>query len=138
MKTTTNRFLGVLAGAFAVAAAGTMLTSAASPKFYPDDPVWIEHDTQDASSIKPLEVDLFVDLTANLVTGREVPVARRAANINTVDEVPGFELVHQSPRPSSDVSSRKSRKGRTPPTDPRQARGRSRRRRATASRRASR
>ena len=88
MKSTTNRFLGVLAGAFAVAAAGTMLTSAASPKFYPDDPVWIEHDTQDASSIKPLEVDLFVDLTANLVVGRDVPVARRAANINTVDEVP--------------------------------------------------
>ena len=63
MKSTTNKFFGVLAGALAVAAAGTMLTSAASPKFYPDDPVWIERDTQDASSIKPLEVDLFVDLT---------------------------------------------------------------------------
>jgi hypothetical protein len=87
MNTTTNRILGVFAGAFAIAAAGTMLTSA-SPKFYPDDPVWIEHDTQDASNIKPLEVDLFVDLTANIVMGREVPVARRAANINTVDEVP--------------------------------------------------
>ena len=88
MKSITNRFFGVLAGALAVAAAGTMLTSAASPKFYPDDPVWVEHDTQDASGITPLEVDLFVDLTSNLVAGRNAPVSRRAANVNTVDEVP--------------------------------------------------
>ena len=88
MRPTTNKFFGVLAGAFAIAAAGTMLTSAASPKFYPDDPVWIERDTQDASSIKPLEVDLFVDLTTNLVAGQNLPVARRAVNVNTVDEVP--------------------------------------------------
>ena len=88
MRATTYKFLGALGRVFAVAAAGTMLTSAASPKFYPDDPVWIEHDTQDASSIKPQEVDLFVDLTTNLVTGRNVRAARRAANLNTVDEVP--------------------------------------------------
>ena len=88
MNASTSKFLGALAGALTVAVAGTMLTSAASPKFYADDPVWIEHDTQDASSIKPLEVDLFVDLTTNLVLGRSTPTARRAANINTVDEVP--------------------------------------------------
>ena len=88
MRTKTSRFLGVLAGAVTVAVAGTMLTSAASPKFYVDDPVWIEHDTQYASNIKPLEVDLFVDLASNLVTGKEVPAARRAGNINTVGEVP--------------------------------------------------
>ena len=88
MKSSTSKFLGALAGALSVAVAGTMLTSAASPKFYADDPVWIERDTQDASSIKPLEVDLFVDLTTNIVAGQETPVARRAANVNTVDEVP--------------------------------------------------
>jgi hypothetical protein len=88
MRTSTHKFLGALAGALTVAVAGTMLTSAASPKFYADDPVWIEHDTQDASSIKPLEVDLFVDLAANLVAGQNVLAARRAANVNTVDEVP--------------------------------------------------
>jgi len=88
MKSSTSKFLGALAGALSVAVAGTMLTSAASPKFYADDPVWIERDTQDASSIKPLEVDLFVDLTTNLVAGQEIPVTRRAANVNTVDEVP--------------------------------------------------
>src|SRR5687767_2104229 len=84
----TTKFLSALAGALAVTATGTMLTSAASPKFYPDDPVWIEHDTQDASNIKPLEVDLFVDLTSNLVAGRTTSSARRAGNINTVGEVP--------------------------------------------------
>ena len=88
MTSSTSKILGALAGALTVAVAGTMLTSAASPKFYADDPVWIEHDTQDASSITPLEVDLFVDLTANLVAGRNTPAARRAANINTVGEVP--------------------------------------------------
>ena len=88
MRTSTSKFLGALAGALTVAVAGTMLTSAASPKFYADDPIWIEHDTQDASSIKPLEVDLFVDLTTNLVAGQNAPAARRAANVNTVDEVP--------------------------------------------------
>ena len=88
MKSSTSKFLGALAGALSVAVAGTMLTSAASPKFYADDPVWIERDTQDASSIKPLEVDLFVDLTTNIVAGQETPVARRATNVNTVDEVP--------------------------------------------------
>ena len=88
MKSPTSKFLGALAGALSVAVAGTMLTSAASPKFYADDPVWIERDTQDASSIKPLEVDLFVDLTTNIVAGQETPVSRRAANVNTVDEVP--------------------------------------------------
>ena len=88
MKPTTFKTLGALFGALAVTAAGTMLTSAASPKFYPDDPVWIERETQDASSIEPLEVDLFVDLTSNLVAGTKAPAVRRAGNINTVDEVP--------------------------------------------------
>jgi hypothetical protein len=32
----------------------TMLSSAATPKFYDDDPVWQEHDTEDASAMKPL------------------------------------------------------------------------------------
>ena len=88
MRATTSRLLGAVAGAMTIGVAGTMLTSAASPKFYADDPVWIEHDTQDASAIKPLEIDLFVDLASNLVTGMHAPVAGRAGNINTVDEVP--------------------------------------------------
>ncbi len=89
MRTTrTIKLLAALVGAVAVAVTGSMLTSAASPKFYPDDPVWIERETQDASSIESLEVDLFVDLASNLVAGTKAPAVRRAANINTVDEVP--------------------------------------------------
>ncbi|RPI54206.1 MAG: hypothetical protein EHM55_11495 [Acidobacteria bacterium] len=88
MRATTVQTLRALFIVLAVAAAGTMLTSAASPKFYPDDPVWIERDTQDASSIDTQEVDLFVDLASNLVAGTKAPAVRRAGNINTVDEVP--------------------------------------------------
>ena len=82
MRTQTTMKLAVaLAGALVTAAAGTMLVSAASPKFYADDPVWVEPDTQDASSMKPLDVDLFVDLASNVVMGKKVDEVRRAGNI---------------------------------------------------------
>src|SRR5262245_46158347 len=64
-----------------------MASSAAAPRFYDDDPIWHERDTQDASAMKPQEVDLFVDLTTNLLGPRSVE-AGRARNVNTVDEVP--------------------------------------------------
>jgi hypothetical protein len=89
MRTTATIKLSVaLAASLAAAVAGTMLASAASPKFYADDPVWIERDTQDASSITPLEVDLFVDLASNLAAGTKVAPPVRAGNVNTIDEVP--------------------------------------------------
>jgi hypothetical protein len=89
MKTTaTLRFSIAVFGALAAAATATMLASAASPKFYDDDPVWMEHDTQDASSMKPLEVSLLVDLAANIITGTSASAPLRAKNVNTVDEVP--------------------------------------------------
>ena len=71
----------------ALAAALTIRGSAASPRFYQDDPIWQERDTEDASSMKPLDVDLLVDLTANLLK-RSAGAAMRAQNVNTVDEVP--------------------------------------------------
>ena len=49
--------------------------SAAAPKFLNDDPVWQEPDTQDASGLKADEVNLFVDLTYNLISRRR-PGAR--------------------------------------------------------------
>ena len=76
-------------GTLAAAATATMLASASSQKFYTDDPVWVERDTQDASSMKPLEVNLFVDLAYNVIKGSGVDRLRvRAKNVNTVDEVP--------------------------------------------------
>jgi len=76
------------AGAFAAFLALAMNPSAATQKFYHDDPLLQERDTEDASTMKPLEVDLFVDLTYNFIKARRNPGEVRAKNINTVDEVP--------------------------------------------------
>ena len=65
----------------------TLPGSATSPRFYQDDPIWVERDTQDASSMKPLEVNLFVDLAYNLLDSKQ-RASVRAQNVNTVDEVP--------------------------------------------------
>jgi hypothetical protein len=87
MKTTTSRLAALVGGTVAIAAAFTISSSAASPRFYNDDPIWHERDSQDASGMKPLEVDLLVDLTTNLIGPRAVE-AGRARNLNSVDEVP--------------------------------------------------
>src|SRR5215208_7034672 len=70
------------------AAAYTAVGSAATSKFFNDDPVWVERDSQDASGMKPLEVDLGVDLIYNFVAGRSTAASVRAKNLNTVEEVP--------------------------------------------------
>ena len=84
--TTTRRLLPVLA-ALLTAGALTTSGSATTPKFFNDDPVWQEPDTQDASGLKADEVDLFVDLTYNLIAGSG-PARGRAGNVNSIDEVP--------------------------------------------------
>jgi hypothetical protein len=66
----------------------TVLGSAAEPKFLPDDPIRVEHDTQDASGMKRLEVSLFVDFLYNIIAARTPVESVRAMNVNTVDEVP--------------------------------------------------
>jgi hypothetical protein len=71
------RFAAALCGGLATMAALTLLASATSVKFYDDDPVWIERDTQDASTMKPLEIDLLVDLTYNLFANPGDPARRR-------------------------------------------------------------
>jgi hypothetical protein len=76
-----------LAVALTIMAALGMISSAASPTFYPDDPIWVEHDTEDAAGMQPLEVNLLADLAYNMLTVR-TPASTRARNVNTVDEVP--------------------------------------------------
>ena len=58
-------------------------------RFYTDDPLQREPETQDASKVQPWEIDLFWDLAANLFgkPGDPAPDVR-ARNINTIDEVP--------------------------------------------------
>src|SRR5215475_6159667 len=87
MKPTTTRVLAGLGLTLAIAGSLTAFGTAQSPRFFDDDPLWVEHDTEDASSMKPLEVDLTVDLTYNIVKGRGRVEATRARNVNTVDEV---------------------------------------------------
>src|SRR5205809_7345934 len=81
--------VATLGGGLAAAIAAAVLVSAAAPKFYNDDPVWVEHDTQNVAGIPDLEVDDFVDLTLNLFGTLGDPTPNvRAKNVNTVDEVP--------------------------------------------------
>jgi hypothetical protein len=82
------RRLAVVFGTLAAVASATMLGSAASQRFYDDDPIRVEPATQDASAVTPQEVNLFVDLAANIVRGAKVAAPRRAQNVNTIDEVP--------------------------------------------------
>lgn len=65
-----------------------MVLEAAEPKFYNDDPIAVEPETQDASQVSPWKIDLVYDLVRNQFTRPGEPVGRRAQNINTIDEVP--------------------------------------------------
>jgi hypothetical protein len=63
--------------------------SGQGPRFFPDDPIAIERDTEDAAGAKPGDVGLAYDLSYNLfVTPGRLSSNTRAGNINTIDEVP--------------------------------------------------
>ena len=63
--------------------------STQSPRFFSDDPIATEPDTEDASGAQPTDIGLAYDLSYNLfVTKERTPSNKRARNINTVDEVP--------------------------------------------------
>ena len=81
-----------LAPIVAFAIGGVLLAASprgASVKFYPDDPLQREPETQDASAVQQWEIDLVWDLTENLFgrPGDSTPDVK-ARNVNTVDEVP--------------------------------------------------
>lgn len=64
----------------------------AGPRFYSDDPIWVDHDTLfDADGGKPIELSEAFDFLENTFgspgsPGNNEPV--RALNVNTVDEIP--------------------------------------------------
>jgi hypothetical protein len=77
--------------ALAVGAIGLFGTGAStqSPRFYPDDPIAREPESQDASKAAPYSPSEMYELTYNLfVTSGYKPSGLRAKNINTIDEVP--------------------------------------------------
>ena len=57
-------------------------------KFYSDDPITVEPETQDASKVANFKIDLFYDLMLNQFTRPGEPAGPRAKNVNTIDEVP--------------------------------------------------
>ena len=63
--------------------------STQSPRFYSDDPIARDPESQDAGKAAPYEQSQFYELTHNLfVTSGYKPSGLRAKNINTIDEVP--------------------------------------------------
>jgi hypothetical protein len=64
-------------------------TYSQAPRFLPDDPLTIERASQDASGVKPWEIDLTYDLATNLFGKLGDPTPNvRAQNVSSIDEVP--------------------------------------------------
>jgi hypothetical protein len=85
----TSRRAPILASICAAVIAGAIGASSATPKFYSDDPLQREPETQDASGVQGRDINLVFDLTFNLFARPGDPNANvRAQNINTIDEVP--------------------------------------------------
>lgn len=73
----------------AVVIAAVDVLSANGRRFYADDPLQREPESQDASAAQEWDIELLADLAINLFAtpSRDEP-AQRAGNVNTIDEVP--------------------------------------------------
>jgi hypothetical protein len=79
----------LVALAAALAVLGSSRVSTRAPRFYDDDPISREPETQDASKAQPYDITDLYEMTYNLfVTAGYKPSGTRAQNINTIDEVP--------------------------------------------------
>jgi hypothetical protein len=77
------------ATALAAAIALAVAAGAQAPRFFDDDPISRDPDSEDASKAEPEEIGLTYDLGYNLfVTAGKTPSGTRAKNTNTIDEVP--------------------------------------------------
>jgi hypothetical protein len=61
---------------------------AAAPRFYSDDPLATDPESQDASNVQALKVSDQYDLVENSFFGAGEQADVRAGNVNTIDEVP--------------------------------------------------
>jgi hypothetical protein len=62
---------------------------AATPKFFPDDPIQVDDDTAlDASKVMAIEDSNYYDFVANTFLTPGEMNDSPAANVNTIDEVP--------------------------------------------------
>ena len=58
------------------------------PKFFPDDPIWHDPETQDASGVQERPLSEGYDFVENSFFDAGEETDRPAMNVNTVDEVP--------------------------------------------------
>ncbi|MEO8592621.1 MAG: hypothetical protein ABI759_04795 [Candidatus Solibacter sp.] len=78
-----------LVAGLAIAILGTLPSfRLMAAKYYRDDPMAVEPETQDASRVTPWTIDLFYDLLLNLFAHPGTQPGSRAQNVNTIDEVP--------------------------------------------------
>jgi len=95
-QTVTTRRLGtkswvavLLVSALALAGVAASSAWSASPRFYPDDPLWTDADCAvDASRVAELEDANSYDFLVNTFGHPGERADVRAGNVNTVDEVP--------------------------------------------------
>jgi hypothetical protein len=76
--------LALIALAFALSAS----PGANGPKFFDDDPLWVDPEVEDASGIQPLPVSHQYDFIHNSFLAAGDRTNRTALNINTLGEVP--------------------------------------------------
>jgi hypothetical protein len=74
--------------AVVIAIGSGIALSAAGQKFYRDDPIWRDPETQDASSVKSIKISQQYDFVENTFLDAGDRTDRHAVNVNTVDEVP--------------------------------------------------
>lgn len=83
------RLFSASIGCLLVLLLAAALPGGAERKFYDDDPIAREVDSEDASGVQPWDIDLIWDLSLNVFArpgqSEDPP---RAGNINTIDEVP--------------------------------------------------
>jgi len=81
--------LRTAAGAALVALCLGEVGGASVPRFFDDDPIWVEPVTQDVTTATRYEPDLVYESLENLFAHPgDHQLGQRALNINTVDEVP--------------------------------------------------
>src|SRR6266699_737269 len=83
----THRVMAAFA-IVAVAAVAGLAGDAASPKFFPDDPITREPNPADASRVQPFPLHLSWDILSSLFTKQGGRVIRPAQDVNTIGEVP--------------------------------------------------
>jgi hypothetical protein len=72
----------------ALVAGSLVISSADGRKFYPDDPIQIDPEVQDAGSMTRLRASQQFDFVENSFLGAGDKTDKRAVNVNTIDEVP--------------------------------------------------